>query len=364
MRRTSSSSRYLRFVSDPIRIAVDAMGGDRAPQVIVEGALLAAESYGDVEIHLVGRLDEIQPLLGECVPERVVLVAASDVVTMDDHPAKAVRRKPDASIAVCGRLLKEGGVNAIVSAGNTGAVIAASLFAARLLPGVHRPGIAVSFPCRGGGTTVLCDVGANIHMKPIHYLQYAVMASAYSHDVLGVEKPRVGLLNIGTEATKGGSELRSVRTLLEDAASQGVLDFVGAVEGNHIFEGEADVVVCDGFAGNTILKAAEGTGRIVLEQMASYIKEAVVEQAESSGEAIPVGLVEKALNRLKAFTDYSTYGGAPLLGIDGCAIIAHGRSNARAVKHAIEVARDFAKSGVNAHIAGALEQLGAKGVAK
>ncbi|MGE0708918.1 MAG: phosphate acyltransferase PlsX [Planctomycetota bacterium] len=350
-------------MSNPIRIAVDAMGGDRAPQAIVEGALAAAESYGDVELHLVGQPEAMQPFLGGGARERVVIVPAADVIGMEEHPAKALRRKPDASIAVCGRLLREGTVSAIVSAGNTGSVVAASLFAARLLPGVHRPGIAVSFPCRGGGTSVLCDVGANINMKPVHYLQYAVMAAAYCKDVLGVARPRVGMLNIGTEESKGGTELRAVRELLSAAAAEGAIDFVGAVEGNHIFEGEADVVVCDGFAGNTILKAAEGAGRIVFEQLAAYVKEALA--GAGGGDALPPGMsgaIEDAIKKLKAFTDYSTYGGAPLLGIDGCAIIAHGRSNARAVKHAIQVARDFARSGVNAHIAQALDQLGAKGV--
>lgn len=344
-------------MSDPIKIAVDAMGGDKAPQAIAEGALAAALENQDVEIWLVGKADAVKACLPEELPPNLHLVPAKDVITMEDHPAKALRRKPEASIAVCGHLLRERKVQAVVSAGNTGAVIAASLFAARLLPGVHRPGIAVAFPSRTG-TTVLCDVGANIQMKPIHYLQYALMASAYCHDVLGVEAPRVGLLNIGTEDSKGGSELRAIRTMLEEAAEKELINFVGAVEGNHIFEGNADVVVCDGFAGNTILKAAEGTGRVVTEQLKACVGEAMAKFSGTPEVAQAFGM---ALEKLKKFTDYSTYGGAPLLGIDGCAIIAHGRSNARAVKHAILVARDFAQREVNAHILQRLQELESKG---
>lgn len=344
---------------DPIRIAVDAMGGDKAPQAIAAGALAAAQEAANVEIQLVGRPDEVAACLPAELPPNLHLVPAKDVIEMGEHPAKALRRKPESSIAVCAHLLRERKVQALVSAGNTGAVIAASLFAARLLPGVHRPGIAVSFPSRTG-TTVLCDVGANIQTKPVHYLQYALMAGAYCHDVLGVETPRVGLLNIGTEESKGGEELRVVRTLLEQAAAAGLLEFVGAVEGNHIFEGGADVVVCDGFVGNTILKSAEGAGRVVMDKLKETLAGSLASLAETPAAAQALG---GALEQLKAFTDYSTYGGAPLLGIDGCAIIAHGRSNPRAVKHAILVARDFAQREVNAHIVQRLEALAAKGVA-
>jgi len=269
-----------------------------------------------------------------------------------------LRRKPEASIAVCGGLLRERKVEALVSAGNTGAVIAASLFSARLLEGVHRPGIAIAMPNSAKGTTVLCDVGANINMKPVHYLQYAVMAEAYAHDVLGVESPRVGLLNIGTEETKGGSELRAVRSMLEGAAEAGIFKFVGAVEGNHIFDGAADVVVCDGFVGNTVLKATEGAGRVVMERLAGHLKSTLQALAGTPAAAQALGGV---MQQLEDLTDYSSYGGAPLLGIDGCAIIAHGRSNARAIKHAILVARDFAQREVNRHIAQRLAELEAKG---
>lgn len=334
-------------MSEPIQIAVDAMGGDRAPNVVVEGSLAALEDYPELRIQLVGRPEAIEPLLGAS-SERVSVVPATDVIGMEEHPGKAVRKKPQSSIAVCGRLLAERKVAALVSAGNTGAVIAASMFAARLLPGVHRPGIAVAFPNSKGGITVLCDVGANINMKPVHYLQYAVMASAYSHDVLGVEAPKVGLLNIGTEASKGGAELAAVRQQLEQAGDAGLIDFIGAVEGNHIFEGAADVVVCDGFVGNTVLKSAEGAARVVLLEVARIL----------SSDSDLNGSMQKALGRLHEFSDYSTYGGAPLLGIDGCAIIAHGRSDAKAIKHAIRVAHDFAQREVNRHIVERLERLG------
>ncbi len=341
----------------PVAIAVDAMGGDRAPDEIVRGALAALAEYEDVALQLVGRPEAIEPLL-EGPADRLEVVAAPDVIGMDEHPAKALRRKPGASVAVCAQRLAAGEAAAVVSAGNTGAVMAACAFAARLLPGVHRPGIAVTFPTRSG-KTVLCDVGANLQMKPVNYLQYAVMAGAYSHGVLGVEEPRVALLNIGTEESKGGSEQHEARALLEGAAAQGLIQFVGSVEGNHIFEGAADVVVCGGFVGNTILKTAEGVGRAFLEELQSLWRE------EQGGEAATAaeGSLKRVLTRLHEFTDYTSYGGAPLLGIDGCAIIAHGRSDARAIKHAIRAARDFAQHEVNRHIASRLGELATRGVA-
>jgi len=332
------------------------MGGDRAPAPLVEGSLQALGDHDDVVVHLVGQPDALSALLPDPVPVRLELVPATEVVGMGEHPGKALRKKPDSSIAVCGRLLAERKVSALVSAGNTGAVIAASMFAARLLPGVHRPGIAVAFPNAIGGTTVLCDVGANINLKPVHYMQYAVMAGVYARRIIGVPKPRTALLNIGTEERKGGSELQAVRGLLEQAGQDGLIDFVGAVEGNDIFEGAADVVVCDGFVGNTILKTAEGVGRILRDKVAQVFAE------ELGTEQAPAAL-HRALGRLHTFTDYSTYGGAPLLGIDGCAIIAHGRSGAVAIRNAIRVAREFAQREVYQDIVERLGELATRGVA-
>jgi glycerol-3-phosphate acyltransferase PlsX len=270
-------------VSTLVSIAVDAMGGDRAPESLVQGALDALAAYPEIHLLLVGREDALRPLLGDSLPERLTLVPASEVVAMDEHPGQALRRKKDSSIAVCAGLMKAGKAAAIVSAGNTGAVVAASMFAARLLPGVHRPGIAVTFPTTAGKPAVLCDVGANIHCKLEHYLQYAIMASAYSEDILGVKEPTVGLLNIGTEETKGSSELRSVRQELERVASETQLfRFVGAVEGNHVFEGEADVVVCDGFTGNTVLKSAEGASRAVVQHFAAFVESDGFDDAQRS----------------------------------------------------------------------------------
>jgi glycerol-3-phosphate acyltransferase PlsX len=333
-------------VSDPVRIAVDAMGGDRAPEVIVQGCLEALSDYDDVVVHLVGREADVRPLLGG-EPERLEVVAADDVIGMDEHPGQALRKKPGASIAVAAKLLKDGVASALVSAGNTGAVIGATMFAARRLPGVHRPGIAVTFPT-SRGPTVLCDAGANIHCKPEHYVHYALMASAYAEEILGVESPRVALLNIGTEESKGSDELRVVRQQLQAASGAGLIRFTGAVEGNHIFEGEADVVVCDGFVGNTVLKCAEGSARAVVEHLASLVGGRPAEEQPA---------LKRVLGQLVEYTHYSEYGGAPLLGIDGCAIIAHGRSDARAIKNAIRVARDFARRGVNERIVARLGEL-------
>ncbi len=357
-------------MADPVAIAVDAMGGDRAPEAIVRGALDALAAYDDVALQLVGRPEAIEALIGQlggARPDRLEVVAAPDVIGMDEHPGKALRSKPGASIAVCARRLAAGEAQALVSAGNTGAVMAGCVLSARLLPGVHRPGIAVAFRTRSG-TTVLCDVGANLQMKPDHYVQYAVMATAYSQGVLGVTQPKVALLNIGEEESKGGSEQREARALLEEAGQRGLIEFAGAVEGNHIFEGRADVVVCGGFVGNTILKTAEGAGRAIMEELASLYREERASAAEAGGGAAAAGpeaaVVERVLRRLHEFSDYTTYGGAPLLGIDGCAIIAHGRSDARAIKHAIRAARDFVQHEVNRHIATRLADLtSSRGVA-
>ena len=347
-------------MSRSVAIAVDAMGGDRAPEVVVEGTLAALAEYEDLAVHLVGRTEVLEPLLAGASRDGLTLHHAPDVIGMDESPAKALRQKPEASISVCVRLLAKGDVRGLVSAGNTGAVVASSMFVARLLPGVHRPGIAVTLPTRRG-PTVLCDVGANIQPKPAHYLQYAVMAAAFSHDMHGVESPRVALLNIGTEETKGGAGLRGIRALLEEAGRAGVFDFVGAVEGNHIFEGAADVVVCDGFVGNTILKAAEGVGRVVVEEFAAICETELTGMSADDKELVQSPL-RRGLRRLVELTDYTTYGGAPLLGMDGCAIIAHGRSDGRAIKHAIRASRDFARREVNRHIVSRLEELSAKGI--
>lgn len=338
-------------MSEPSPIAVDAMGGDRAPEAIVAGALDALECYEDVAIQLVGRPDALEPLLEGAPRERLSVVAAPDVVTMDESPARALKRKPGASVAVCAQRVAAGEAVAYVSAGNTGAVVAASLFHGGLLPGVHRPGIAVVFPTRSG-TTVLCDVGANLAMRTEHYLQYAVMAAAYSEDVLGVRAPRVALLNVGTEEGKGSAEIKAVHRQLQDAAEAGLFRFTGSVEGNHLFQGKADVVVCGGFVGNAVLKTVQGvTGAVTDELKAAW----AAEQADPA-------LGKRIQARLHEATDYTTYGGAPLLGAKGCAIIAHGRSDARAIKHAIRAARDFAARGVNQHIAQRLGELTTKGV--
>jgi glycerol-3-phosphate acyltransferase PlsX len=327
------------------------MGGDRAPEAVVQGALAALAEYPEVSILLVGQEAVLQPLLKDAQTDRLTVVPASQVVGMDEHPSQALRRKKDSSIAVCAHLMKEGKATAVVSAGNTGAVIAAVMFAVRLLPGVHRPGIAVSFPTTKGTPALLCDVGANIHCKTKHYLQYALMASAYCEYVLGIKEPRVGLLNIGTEESKGSSELRSVRQEMKRVADEMErFEFVGAVEGNHIFEGEADVIVCDGFTGNTVLKSAEGASRAVVQHFASFVKGNGFTPEER-------GALDKAFKSLYAFTHYSEYGGAPLLGINGCAIIAHGRSDANAIKNAIRVARDYARRDVNQHIANRVGEL-------
>ncbi len=342
---------------EQVTIAVDAMGGDRAPESIVHGCLDALAADPALRLLLVGRPDAVEPLLAGAPRDRLEVVAAPDVVGMDESPGLALRRKPEASVAVCARLLAERRAQAVVSAGSTGALVAATLFAAKLLPGVARPGIAATFPT-ARGPVVLCDVGANIQPKPLHLLQYAVMASAFSEHVLGVERPRVGLLNIGTEEHKGSAEVRDARKLLDEAGAAGVLRFIGSVEGNHIFEGEADVVVCDGFVGNTVLKTAEGVGRALGEQFVRACR------SDAGGDPAEAAFLERGLTRLERIMDWAETGGAPVLGVDGCVVAAHGRSDRRAIRHAVRVAAEFAQRDVNGRIAERLAGLAGSSAAR
>jgi len=318
-----------------MRVAVDAMGGDNAPLEIVKGSLLALERNPDLSILLVGDEEAIAESLAGAVNERVAIRHASEVIQMGESPVEAIRRKPDSSIQRCVEALRHEEVDAVVSAGDTGAVVAASTLFVKRLKGVKRHGIAIPIPTREG-VALLIDVGANIYCKPIHLLQYAIMGGAYAHEVMGVDDPRIALLSVGEEEAKGTDLVKRTRNLF----SRSEMNFVGNVEGRTIFRGDADVIVCDGFVGNVVLKVAEGFADCFLKSLMVQVLEA--------GDGMP-DLLENVGSLKKRF-DYTSTGGAPLLGVQGSIIICHGRSNDTAIANAIQVATDFTESKVNERI--------------
>jgi glycerol-3-phosphate acyltransferase PlsX len=311
------------------------MGGDQAPEAIVAGAAQAAREYG-LEIDLVGLPDAIRPLLAE--EPGLNLVAASEVVAMDEHPAQAVRGKPDSSMCVCARRCKEGKAQGWISAGNSGAILAAALFIQGRVRGVERPAIGSVVPTRGGLAYFL-DVGANVDSKPDYLVQFAQMGSVYAQEMLGRRQARVALLSNGEEQGKGDERVREVHQRLK--ASQ--LNFVGNVEGKDIFAGKADVIVADGFVGNVAVKMAEAT--------ADFLFRTLRDELSSSLPGKLGGLlIRPRVQRLRSRLDWREFGGAPLVGIEGVAVVAHGRSDARAIKNAIRVARDAVAHDLTAKI--------------
>ena len=324
------------------RIAVDAMGGDHAPRAIVEGALLALERIPEVSVTLVGDRAALLPLLegfGGREGDRLSVVHASETLTMGENPVAGIRAKPDNSISRTLLEVHEGRAAAAFSAGNTGGVVAAATLDLDRLRGVKRPGIAVPLPTLKG-TTLLIDVGANINCKPLHLVHYAHMASAYASAVLGIASPRVAMLNIGEEEAKGTSLVKETATLLKKSG----LTWAGNVEGHAVFQGVADVVVCDGFVGNIVLKTTEGLAETMLTLIAAAVKEV--------GRSQPGALqaMKEVLGGLKKRTDYASYGGAPLLGFEGVVLIGHGRSSPEAVANAVRGASEVVHQGVNAKI--------------
>ncbi|MEX0782979.1 MAG: phosphate acyltransferase PlsX [Dehalococcoidia bacterium] len=325
--------------SGSARIVVDAMGGDNAPQEIVAGALMAAGGLG-VELILVGQSEAIlRELQGTTEIPGLRIVEARDIIEMDEHATDGVRGKPDASINVGLRLVKEGQADAFVTAGNTGAAMTAALLTLGRVKGIGRPALATVFPTGDGGTlTILLDVGANADSKAIHLVQYAHMGSSYMKRMFDNHAPRVALLSIGEEDTKGNELTMEVNQALRGSA-RGSLNFIGNIEGKDITRGVADVVVMDGFTGNVVLKTAEG----MAEMMFGALREAV----ELTPWNRAAGLILMSeLRKVKRRLDYTEYGGAQLLGVEGVTVIGHGRSNARAVFSAIRAARDAVNNGV------------------
>jgi glycerol-3-phosphate acyltransferase PlsX len=316
-----------------MRIAVDAMGGDYAPGEIIKGALQSAGQNPGVEIILVGQPERIKEFLpsGDC-PKNVRIVAASEVVEMDEHPAQAIRKKKDSSIVVATRLVKEGEADAVVSAGSTGAQMAAALLGLGRIKGIDRPAIVTVLPTLKGGKLLL-DVGANPDAKPENLVQYAMMGSIYAERILGIKNPKVGLLNIGGEEGKGNELTQATYPLLKGAP----LNFIGNVEGRDIPYGRADVVVCEGFVGNVVLKTTEGLAGALFQ----LIKEKITATPVRKLGALAVKPGLKEINKM---LDYAEYGGAPLLGVSGISIICHGSSKEKAIFNAIRVARECVES--------------------
>lgn len=302
-----------------VRIAVDAMGGDFAPAEIVKGAVLASQEL-PVEIVLVG---DPQRISRELKKVKLPVIAASEVIEMDEPPAQAVKQKKDASINVAVSLVKEGKADAVVSAGNTGALMASALFKLGRIPGVERPAIATEFPLPIG-KVLLLDMGANVDCKPKHLEQFAIMGSEYAKNVLHIENPRIGLLNIGEEKEKGNELTRETWPLLKSAP----INFIGNVESKEIFHGKADVIVCDGFVGNLVLKFAETIGGTVFQLLKTELSKGIMSK-------IGLAFLYPALRRLREKITYDEYGAAPLLGISGIVFKAHGRAKANAIKNAI-----------------------------
>ncbi|MDP3803996.1 MAG: phosphate acyltransferase PlsX [Candidatus Omnitrophota bacterium] len=326
-----------------MRIVLDAMGGDNAPAVEAEGAIRAVEEFGH-EVILVGdesRIAEELKKYGHT--DKISIEHASSVIEMHEPAAISVRRKRDSSIVVGIDLLKKGKADAFVSAGNTGAVVCAASLFLRLLPGIERPGIAIIMPSIAG-TSLIIDVGANINPKPIHLLQYGIMADAYSRYILHKPSPTVGLLSVGEEESKGTEFIKEAHTLL----SESKLNFIGNIEGRDIYAGKADVILCDGFVGNVILKISESVADTIMQLLRQEIKSSIIA-------TVGAALSSSAFGVLKKKMDYSEYGGAPLLGVDGRCIISHGSSTVKAIKNAIRVAAEFVAQDVNKHIIEELE---------
>lgn len=318
-----------------MKIALDAMGGDHAPHVEVEGAVLAAKEYGS-QVILVGDRNVVEKELSRHNAGNLPISVrhASEVIGMDESPSKALRKK-DSSMRAAFDLVKNGEAAAVVSAGNSGAAMATAMFVLRKLEGVDRPAIATVMPTLKGACVVL-DVGANVECKPSHLVQFAIMGDVYAQFILKKERPSVGLLSNGEEESKGTDVTRETHAILKQLP----MNYIGYIEGRDIFAGNADVVVCDGFVGNVVLKTSEG--------LADAIGQMLKEEISKSALAKLGYLLSKgAFERFKKKVDYSEYGGAPLLGIDGVGVISHGGSTPKAIKNAIRVAQEFASSGAN-----------------
>jgi len=320
-----------------MRVALDAMGGDYAPVPIVQGAVLAVQADPELHVVLVGDQAQVEPLLAsaQAVRERLEICHASQVIGMDESPALAFRKKPDNSISRCWQLLQQRKVNAIVGAGHTGAMVAGGFMMRLFLKGVRRPGIATLMPTQQG-LSVLLDVGANVHPKPEHLYQYGVMGAIFAKHILQRDKPKIGLLNIGSEEDKGNELAKETQDLFRSSPLKD--QFIGNVEGRDIHRGVCEVIVTEGFVGNVVLKVCEGLFEFIMKVVGKELLSTLKSELQ---------LGQMALQNILKRYDYDELGGAPLLGVDGICIICHGSSKERAIASAIAVAAKYARSNLN-----------------
>ncbi|MGC9200041.1 MAG: phosphate acyltransferase PlsX [Acidobacteriaceae bacterium] len=344
----------------PIDIVLDAMGSDRSPEPEIRGAILACRQL-DVRVHLVGPEDLLRPKLREAlknsassrfsVPSRprlpIFIVQASEWISMSDKASQAVRSKRDSSMRVGLKMVREGRAAGFITAGNTGAAMATGKMVLGSLAGVDRPALTAVLPTITGQPCVVLDVGANVDCDPENLVQFAIMGQMYAKNVLHVAEPRVGLLSIGEEDSKGNALTHQTLPILRQVACNLGINFIGNVEGRDLYNGHTDVVVCDGFVGNVALKTSEGLAKLVSSSLRESLKSTVTSQVGAM-------LSQKAFKAFKSRLDYSEYGGAPLLGLRGVCVVGHGSSNERAVMNGIRVAAEFASASVNASIESAL----------
>ena len=334
-----------------MRIALDAMGGDNAPKVEVAGAVRALKELKDVIIILVGDSNRIKKLLDDDkdakkVRDRIEIEDAKETVSMSEAPAQAYKTKPESSIAIAAKTVKEGRAEALISAGNTGAVVVFSLLGVGRIPGVLRPAILTTMPSEEGVTAVI-DSGANVDCKPVHLAQFAVMGNMYSKYILGVENPRVGLISVGAEEEKGNELTVATGSLIKKLN----LNFIGNAEGHDVTNGNADVIVCDGFVGNVILKTAEGIAHLLFSMIKKSVKKSFL--LAKIGAFLIKGIFRSVIKS----SDPNEHGGAPLLGIKKPVIICHGRSNEKGIMNAIKVAEKFIKRHINDEIEAAVKNM-------
>ena len=337
-------------MSANVRVALDAMGGDKAPGEVVLGAIQAAREYS-MGVYLVGREDAIRAELAKHDTSGLDLpiIHTDEVIKMDEHPASAVRKKKNASMTLALQLVRDGSALGAVSAGNSGAMMTASLFTLKRIEGVDRPALGTVFPTKNGISFVL-DVGANTDCKPEYLQQFALMGSIYMDRIFSIASPRVGLLANGEEETKGNELVQQTHQLLKAHAETLGINFIGNVEGREIPTGGADVVVCDGFVGNVVLKLSEGLAETLLGMLRTQM-------TSSLPSKLAAAVLRPGLRNVFRRMDYAEYGGVPLLGINGSAIVSHGRSNAKAIKNALRVARQTSETNVTGAIAQGLAKL-------
>ncbi len=338
-------------------VALDVMGGDNAPGETVLGAVQAAREYG-IGVYLVGQETAIRAELAkhETTGLDLPIIHTDEFIEMGEHPADAVRRKKQSSLSLALELVRDGKALGAASAGNSGAMMAAALFTLKRIQGVERPAIGGIMPTRTG-VCYLLDIGANTDCKPEYLQQFAFMGSVYMQRVFKIQSPRVGLLSNGEEETKGNKQVLETHPLLKSNAEMLGLNFVGNVEGRDIFQGHADVVVCDGFVGNVVLKASEGLAETIISLMREQMTSTPINK-------LAAAVLRPALRKVFKRLDYSEFGGVPLLGVNGSAVISHGRSNAKAIKNALRVARQTAETGVIEAIAEGVATLERQGIKK